>query len=206
MKPCNDLIVHRQHDGFLRTSSAPSMWRQFRSLPSRSQTRLACIHVSSRRACEPPSCACVAPPSYPASLIIGADMAIRAACTTGSRRTRQPRLRKPSLVTYELGQNRREPRFCAARRARVARVVAAPRRAPGALLLPLLVRQVLPLPLWASRSGEPVLVRPTGCDGRGVGGAARPRWAMRAATARPPAYTTKCVTGASGRARGRTAV
>jgi hypothetical protein len=39
-----------------------------------------------------------------------------------------------------------------------------------------------------------------------VGSAARPRSAMRAATARPPAYTTKRVTGASGRARGRTAV
>jgi hypothetical protein len=61
---------------------------------------------------------------------------------------------------------RREPRFRAARRDRVACVVAAPRRPPGALLLLLLVRQVLPLSLWAARSGEPVLARPTGCDGR----------------------------------------
>ena len=89
----------------------------------------------------------------------------RAACTAGSRRTRRPRLRRTPLVTYELHQNRREPRFRAARRARVARVMAAPRRAPCALLLPL-VRQVLPQLLWASRSGEPVLARPAGCDGR----------------------------------------
>lgn len=166
MKPCNDLIVHRRRDGFSQTSSSPSVWRQFRSPPSRSQTRLACIHVSSHRTCEPPSCACVAPSSYPASLIVSADVAIRAACPTGSRRTRRPRLRRPPLFTYELGRNRREPRFRAARRDRVACVVAAPRRPPGALLLLLLVRQVLPLSLWAARSGEPVLARPTGCDGR----------------------------------------
>ena len=69
LKPCNDLIVHRRRDGFSQTRSSPSVWRQFRSPPSRSQTRLACIHVSSHRTCEPPSCACVAPSSYPASLI-----------------------------------------------------------------------------------------------------------------------------------------
>ena len=166
MKPCNDLIVHRRRDGFSQTSRSPSMWRQLRSVLSPSRKLLARIHVSSHSVSDPPSYPCVALPFSPAPLIVSANLAIRAACTTGSRRTRQPRLRKPSLVTYELGQNRREPRFCAARRARVARVVAAPRRAPGALLLPLLVRQVLPLPLWASRSGEPVLVRPTGCDGR----------------------------------------
>ena len=54
-------------------------WRTFRSLPSRSQTGLACIHVSSHSACEPPSCACIAPPSYPSSLIVSANP-----CTTGT--------------------------------------------------------------------------------------------------------------------------
>ena len=54
-----------------------------------------------------------------------------APCTTGSRRTRRPRLRRPSLITYELGQKHREPRICAARRARLARAVAARRRAPA---------------------------------------------------------------------------
>ena len=68
-------------------------------------------HVSSHSACEPPSCACVAPSSYPASLIVSADVAIHAACTTGSRRTRWPRLRRPPLVTYELGQSCRDQDF-----------------------------------------------------------------------------------------------
>jgi hypothetical protein len=36
LKPCNDLIVHRRRDGFSQTRSSPSVWRQFRSPPSRS--------------------------------------------------------------------------------------------------------------------------------------------------------------------------
>ena len=87
--------------------------------------------MSSHSAREPPSCACAALPSYPAPLIVCVDRPIRAPCTTGSRRTRRPRLRRPSLITYELGQKHREPIFCAARRTRLARAVAARRRAPA---------------------------------------------------------------------------
>ena len=73
-------------------------WRTFRSLPSRSQTGLACIHVSSHSACEPPSCACIAPPSYPSSLIVSANPCLHHRDARGGRG-----FGDAPLVTYELG-------------------------------------------------------------------------------------------------------
>ena len=208
MKPCNDLIVHRRRDGFSQTRSSPSVWRQFRSPPSRSQTRLACIHVSSHRTCEPPSCACVAPSSYPASLIVSAMW--------------PSVLPAPQEVDARGGRGFADLLYS---RTNSARTAASQdfalhdeigSRAWWLLLVGLLARCCCCC--WSGRCCR------CRCGRRGaasrcwlvqlgamgawvaVGGAARPRSAMRAATARPPAYTTKRVTGASGRARGRTAV
>ena len=69
-------------------------------------------------------------------------------------------------------------------------------------------QQALQEPLRASRSGEPALARPTGCDGR-VSSRGR---LCEAALGDAGSHRTssgeyyKVCTGASGRARGRTAV
>ena len=150
------------------------------------------ITVSSHSAREPPSCACPAPPTYPAPLIVSADMAICAACTTGSRRTRRPRLRRPPLVKYKLGQNRRATKFRAARRARVARVVATPQRAPARCCC--CYRSGRRCRCRCGRRGAASPCRLVELGGLGAraaaGGRPRPRWPAWTAASRPPAETT----------------
>ena len=124
-KLCNDPIVHRLHrfEGAHHQIAS----QQFRSLPSPSRTLLTRF----KRELTQRTRASIMRLRGPTFLSSTADCGRRSAApATGSRRTRPPRLRRPPLVTYKISQNRRELRFRAARRARPARVVAAPRRAP----------------------------------------------------------------------------